>query len=78
MDKVLDLNKNIYTLCKEYPEVKDIMASLGFSEITKPAALNTMGKIMTIPKGAVVRGIPLEKIIEAFRDAGFIVDHIPG
>ncbi len=77
MSKVLDLNKNLYTLCNEYPEIKDIMASLGFSEITKPAALNTMGKIMTIPKGAGARGVPIENIIKAFRDAGFTVENIP-
>lgn len=80
MSKVLDLSKNLYTLCNEYPEVKDIMASLGFTEIKnlQPSIRWVMGKIMSIPKGAGVKGIPLETIIKAFSDAGFTVENIPG
>lgn len=78
MDKVLDLNKNLYTLCEEYPEVKDTMVSLGFTEIAKPMMLNTMGKFMTIPKGAAARSIPLNSIIKAFEDAGFTIENVPG
>ncbi len=77
MEKVLDLNKNLYTLCSEYSEVKDIMVSLGFSEIAKPMMLNTMGKFMTIPKGAAARSIPLDSIVEAFEAAGFTVENTP-
>jgi len=78
MSKILDLNKNVYSLCREYPEVKKIMASAGFTDITKPAALHTMGRFMTIPKGAEIKEIALEKVVKAFRDAGYEVINIPG
>jgi len=78
MSKILDLNKNVYSLCREYPEVKEIMASAGFTDITKPVALNTMGRFMTIPKGAEIKEIALEKVVKAFRDAGYEVINIPG
>lgn len=57
-EKVLDLNKTVYDLTQEYPEVKDIMAELGFQDITKPMALNLMGRVMTIPKGLSDQGNP--------------------
>ena len=78
MGKILDLSKNVYSICREYPEVKEIMASVGFTDITKPAALNTMGRFMTIPKGAGIKEIALEKVVKAFRDAGYEVINIPG
>jgi DUF438 domain-containing protein len=73
--KVLDLNKNVATLVKEYPEIKEIMVELGFKDITSPVALQVMGRVMTIPKGAQVKGIAMDKIIDAFTKAGFEVIH---
>ena len=55
MEKKLDLSKSVYDLVKEYPEVADIMKELGFSEITNKVMLNSVGKIMTIPKGAKMK-----------------------
>ena len=45
----------------------EIMASLGFTEITKKAMLLSVGHVMTIPKGATMKGIAMEKIVKAFR-----------
>lgn len=73
MKKVLDLNKKVAELVGEYPEIKPIMVDLGFKEITSPAALKLMGRVMTIPKGSAVKGIPMEKVVKAFEDAGFRV-----
>jgi len=49
------------------------MKELGFKSITNPAMLNTAGRYMTIPKGAAMKGIDLEKIREAFRQKGYEV-----
>ena len=49
--KKLDLNKPVFELVQEYPELVDVLKDLGFSEITKPAMLNSVGRITTIPKG---------------------------
>lgn len=37
--KQLDLNKTVAALVEEYPELLDIMAEIGFKEITKPIHL---------------------------------------
>ena len=71
MEKKLDLSKSVYDLVKEYPEVTEIMKSLGFSEITNKVMLNSVGKIMTIPKGAKMKGVSMIDIVGAFMKAGF-------
>lgn len=74
MEKKLDLSKSVYDLVTEYPEVTDIMKSLGFTEITNKVMLNSVGKIMTIPKGAKMKGVSMVDIVGAFMKAGFTLE----
>ncbi|HOD93318.1 MAG TPA: DUF1858 domain-containing protein [Clostridia bacterium] len=69
--KKINLNRTVYDICTEYPEVLDILKDIGFSEIVKPGMLNTAGRFMTIPKGSVLRKINMEKIKKAFWDKDF-------
>ena len=71
MDKILDLDKSVASLVKEYPEVADIMADLGFTEIKNPAMLASVGRIMNLKKGSQMKKIPMEEIVRAFREKGF-------
>ena len=71
MDKILDLDKSVASLVKEYPEVADIMVELGFTEIKNPAMLASVGRIMNLKKGSQMKKIPMEKIVRAFREKGF-------
>ena len=73
MDKIIDFRKTVYELATEHPEFKEIMASVGFKEITEPEILASAGKIMTVPKGSRMKGIPMEQILKAFRERGFQV-----
>ena len=74
MEKKLDLSKSVYDLVQEYPEVIDIMKELGFTEITNKVMLHSVGKIMTIPKGAKMKGISMMDIVGAFMKAGFTLE----
>ncbi|MBQ8159700.1 MAG: DUF438 domain-containing protein [Clostridia bacterium] len=76
--KELDLRKTVAELVRQYPEVKEMMAGLGFKDITSPVAMKFMGKVMTIPKGAAIKGIPMDRIIAAFEEKGFHITGIPG
>jgi hypothetical protein len=67
----IDFNKSVHDLCKEYPEVKNILAELGFSDITKPGMLETAGRFMTIKKGSIAKGIDIEKIKQEFIKKGY-------
>ncbi len=74
MAKKLDLNKSVYELTREYPELIDIMAGLGFSEIKKKPVLHSVGKIMTIPKGAKMKNIPMMSIVKTLMEQGFEIE----
>lgn len=71
MSKVLDLNKPVFELAEKYPDFIEIFAGLGFSDIKNHAMLNSMGRIITIRKGSEMKGIPLDKIKEVFREHGY-------
>ena len=71
MAKKLDLNKTVFELTQEYPELVDIMAGLGFTEITKKPMLYSMGKMMTIPKGAKMKKIPMIDVMTTLMGHGF-------
>lgn len=72
MEKIIDFSKSVNDICKEYPEVIDIMQELGFESLS-PAMLATAGRFMTIPKGAQMKKLDLEMIKEEFRRRGFEV-----
>ena len=59
MDKILDLDKSVASLVKEYPEVADIMVELGFTEIKNPAMVASVGRIMNLKKGSQMKKIPM-------------------
>jgi hypothetical protein len=69
----LNLNESVYLLCTRYPELKDIMAEMGFSDITKPGMLGSVGRLMTLPKGAAMRGIDIGTIKAHLETRGFVV-----
>lgn len=71
--KQLDLARSVRDLTTDYPELIDIMVGLGFAEVANPAMRASVGRIMTLPKGAHVKGISLDKVIDACRAHGFEV-----
>ncbi len=70
---IISLKTPVYQLVKEHPEIREIMAALGFKDILLPGMLETAGRIMTLEKGGALKKIPLEKIREALAAAGFQV-----
>ena len=78
MAKKLDLNKTVYELTQEYPELIEIMAGLGFTEIIKKPMLHSVGKIMTIPKGAKMKNISMIDVVTTLMGKGFdLVGEMP-
>jgi hypothetical protein len=73
VSKIIDLKKSVHDLCKEDPKILGIMKSLGFENIAMPGMLKTVGKLMTIQKGAQMKGISMEIVKAAFMAEGFEV-----
>jgi hypothetical protein len=71
--KIINLSNSVYEICSANPEIIPILADLGFKDITKPGMLATAGRFMTIPKGAAMKKISMEQIMEVFEKNGFEV-----
>lgn len=61
----------IYELVKTYPDVKQIMSTLGFVDIVKPGMLQSVGRIMTLEKGARMKNIDWTSVVAAFDEHGY-------
>lgn len=70
---MIDLNKSVYELVTNYPEIGDVLYNIGLEDIKKPGILNTMGRFMTIPKGAAMKHVSLDEIIAELNKLGFEV-----
>ncbi len=76
-EKQIDLSKSVYGLCIQYPELPQILTELGFKDIMKPGMLASVGRFMTLPKGAVAKKIDLIIIIDYLEEHGFeIINHL--
>ncbi|MDF2611021.1 MAG: threonyl-tRNA synthetase [Lachnospiraceae bacterium] len=67
----IDLNKSVYELCSEHPQIAVILSEIGFKDITKPGMLNTAGRFMTIPKGAAMKKIEISRIKQILLENGY-------
>ena len=74
MKKKIDLTKTVFELTREYPDLIEIMAGLGFTEIRKEPVLHSVGKLMTLPKGAKMKKIPWKTLAKALEEEGFILE----
>jgi len=71
--KIIDLNKSVYELCMEYPELPGILHDIGFVDIVKPGMLAFAGRFMTLKKGAVMKKISLDYIRDTLSKNGYDV-----
>ncbi len=69
----IDLNEKIFNLVNQDEAIVSILLELGFKDIMKPGMLKTVGKIMTLKKGAKFRKIDLNDIIKKFEEKGYKV-----
>ena len=69
--KEISLKQSVHDICTAHPELLDVMREIGFVNITKPGLLQSVGKVMTIPKGCRTMKIPLEKVKEHFHAHGY-------
>ncbi|SEK19978.1 protein of unknown function [Carnobacterium iners] len=71
--KEIDLNTSVYDLVTTYPEIGQVLYDMGLKDIKNPAVLNTMGRYMTIPKGAKMKKVELKTIVIQLNKMGFII-----
>lgn len=73
MEKVISLTDSIYKLVQQHNEVITIMENLGFDGMANKSTIKTVGRVMTLQKGARLKNIDINKIINEFEKHGFKV-----
>ncbi|MBI4284214.1 MAG: DUF1858 domain-containing protein [Chloroflexi bacterium] len=71
--KEIDLNKSVYHLTEDYPELIVILKDLGFLGVVNPVVRNTLGRTTTIPKGCERQGKDLNEVIKTLEENGFTI-----
>ena len=67
----IDINKAVYVLVTENPELKDILINMGFKALDNPLMFNTMAKKVSLKRGAKIMGI--ENLSEKLEKFGYEV-----
>lgn len=75
--KKIDLNRSVYDNVTEYPELAEILFSLGFKDVVNKAILHSMGRIMTIPKACDMKKISFDAVKDTLRENGFVIAELP-
>lgn len=71
--KNVDLDKTLYDLTTEYPELIDILFDLGFMGVKNPVMRESHGRQMTVRTGCGHLGIDIAEVAAALRAKGFTV-----
>ena len=62
---------SVYDLVTAHPDIRAIMAELGFMDILKPGMLQTAGRVMTLKKGAALKKLDWSTILAVFNKNGY-------
>ncbi len=73
MNKIIDLNKPVADLVKENPELIDVLSEMGFTELKNKMMLASVGKVMTLTRGAAVKKLDINEIKKSLTDKGYII-----
>jgi hypothetical protein len=69
--KKIDLNKSIYELTEEFPELIEILKDMGFIGVINPIIRKTIGRKTTLLEGIKKQGKDLEEVFKKLKDKGF-------
>jgi len=70
----ISFDETVYDLVSRHPEIRDVMVEAGFGNITKPGMLQSVGRVMTIRKGAIMKGFDIGDIKALFLRHGYKVE----
>ena len=57
------LEDSVYTTLQHHPEVKELLIELGFTPLSQPQMVQTVGRITSLKKGSKIAIITLYTII---------------
>jgi hypothetical protein len=69
--KQIDLNKSVYELTEQYPELIDVLKELGFLGVRNAITRQPLGRVTSIPQGCQKMDKDLNEVIKIFKEKGF-------
>lgn len=72
--KKINLDKTVYELTEEYPELVNILAEIGFLGVKNPIVRNTLGRITTLRQGIEKQKKDLDDVVKLLKQKGFDVE----
>ena len=69
--KPIHADQSVYEICSQYPEIKPILAEIGFTQLLNPIQFQTVARIMTLRKGSILRQIDLQVIKTKLQEHGY-------
>ncbi len=70
-NKVIDLNRTLYELTEEYPELIDVFYKIGLEGVIHPEMRRTGGKNMPVMLGFKHHNIKVEDAVKVLEENGF-------
>ncbi len=69
--KKINGDQTVYELIQQHPALKEVLVELGFTPLNNERMLNTVGRVMTLNKGAKQIGLSKTLLIEGLKAADF-------
>ena len=66
----ISIEDTIYTICSEYPQALRYLYEFGFTQISQPLMIQTVGRYMTLKKGCEMRGFDIEELVRFLKMKG--------
>lgn len=71
--KEISLNDTVYDTVTKYPEIREIIAGLGFAPLRDDRMLQTAGRMMTLGRAAKQFGLSYSTISQVLAAHGFTI-----
>lgn len=65
---------SIHQLSKQYPDLLEILSTLGFPDIRKPGMISTVGRIVTLRQGCQMKQIVLDDLSIQLQQYGYVIE----
>ncbi len=69
----IDLDKTLFQLTEQYPELIEILGDFGFMGVKNPVIRKTLGKKTTLREGCRKQGKSVDDIRSMLEEMGFTV-----
>ena len=70
--KKIKIDMTVFDMIEMYPETKGLLVKVGLDGVANPLMLRTVGKKMTVKKGAKTKKIPWQDVVSLFEEHDFV------